>query len=109
MVIGRMEERGLDITAAVPALLQKAGELDSTVNFEAWTTLEQISERNPSLYPPVISIGLRDTNETVRVATATLLLSLATDLQPVMLKEATNVLNVARPEVLKRIAEARGD
>ena len=108
-VITSMEEKGINITAALPAMLQSAGDTNYVVRSGAWLILEQLSPEKFSLYLPVLAASLHDTNEAVRVSAATLLVDIATNVQPALLTEATNVLRSAPPELLERIGDARSD
>ena len=107
--IGRMGQRGVDIAEAVPPLLENSGHTNLVVCHEAWRAVNTLSVERPWPCFPVLAESLRHSNEIVRAGAATLLVRSMAQFDPEALAEATNVLNVARPEVLKQIATARRD
>jgi hypothetical protein len=108
-VILNMQERGIDISRLVPAILQSAADTNSVISSGAWLTLEQLRLDKMTNYLPVFVASLSDSNEVVRACAATFLADVATNVPPALLDAATNVLRSAQPEVLKRIAADRID
>lgn len=106
-VLLNMQERGIDISRVIPAVLQSAADTNSVISSGAWLTLEQLRLDKTTNYLPVFDASLRHSNEVVRACAATFLADVATNVPPALLDAATNVLRSARPEVLKRIAADR--